>query len=64
MGIGGHTLLVFLSVLRTHLVLTKFHAYLLISTKTVVAAPSDSMTGVNFLFWLCLVAGVMLDFRD
>jgi len=22
------------------------------------------MTGVNFLFWLCLLAGVMLDFLD
>jgi len=37
---------------------------LLISPKTVVAAPSDSMTGVNFLFWLCLVADIMLDFLD
>jgi len=42
----------------------KFHTYLSISPRTVVAVPRDSMTGVNFLFWLHLVAGVMLDFLD
>jgi len=64
MGIGGHALFVFVTILCTHLFLTKFHTYLLISPKTGVAVSSDSLTGVNFLFWLCLVAGVMLNFLD
>jgi len=64
MGIGGHALLVFVTILRTDLFLTKIHTYLLISPKTVVAVSSDSMTGVNFLFCLCLLSGVMLDFLD
>jgi len=50
MGIGGHALLVFVTILRTHLFLTKFHTYLLISPKTAVAVSSNNMTGVNFLF--------------
>jgi len=50
MGIAGHAPLVFATILRTHLFLMKFHTYLLISPKTVVAVSSDSMTGVNFLF--------------
>jgi len=51
--------LVSVTILRTHLFLTKFHTYLLISPKTVVAVSSaevnfsagvKSVTGVNFLF--------------
>jgi len=50
MGIRGHALLVFVTILRTHLFLTKIHTCLLISPKTVVVVSSDSVTGVNFLF--------------
>jgi len=50
MGIGGHALLVFVTILRTHLFLTQFHTYLLISPKPIVAVSSGSVTGVNFLF--------------
>jgi len=51
MGIGGHALLVFfVTILHTHLFLTKFHTYLLISRKMVIAVSSDIMTGVNLLF--------------
>jgi len=50
MAIGSHALFVFMLQFCTHLFLMKFHTYLLISPKTVVAVPSDSMTGVNFQF--------------
>jgi len=60
----SYTACLIVTILHTDLFLMKFHTYLLISPKTVVAVPSDSMTGVNFLFWLCLVAGVMLDYLD
>jgi len=64
MGIEGHALLVFVTILHAYLFLTKFHTYLLISPKTVVTVSSDNMTGVSFLFRLYLLAGVMLDFLD
>jgi len=60
----SYTACLIVAILHTDLYLMKFHIYLLISPKTVVAVPSDNMTGVNFLLWLCLVAGVMLDFLD
>jgi len=50
MGIGGHALLVFCYNFAHSLFLMKFHTYLLISPKMVVAVSSDSMTGVNVLF--------------
>jgi len=62
MDVRGHALLAFVTILRTHLFLTQFHTYLLISPKPIVAVSNDSVTGVNFLFWLCLLAGVTLDF--
>ena len=63
MGIGGHALLIFVTICA-HLFLTKFHTYLLISPKVVVAVSCACITAVNFLFWLCLLAGVMQDFLD
>jgi len=59
-----YTACLIVTILHTDLFFMKFHTYLLILPKTVVAVPSDSMTGVYFLFWLCLMAGVMLDFLD
>jgi len=51
MGIlRSYTACLIVTILHTDLFLMKFHTYLLISPKTVVAVPSDSMTGVNFLF--------------
>jgi len=46
----SYTACLIATILHADLFLTKFHTYLLISPKMVVAVASDNMTGVNFLF--------------
>jgi len=64
MGIGGHALLVFCYNFGHSSNSNEISHIFAYFTKTVVTISSDSMTGVNFLFWLRLLAGVTLDFLD